>query len=472
MGIFKKRYYKKDNKYLKRALYTPQKKSANIDNLEKKSFKMPAWFESMVDAVKSKRAGMKANLSRKAKSSKVLSKYASRTENTWDYPDENKDFYIKVSAICGGVALAAMLLFGVILTPEKYNITVNDGGKIVSAITTEKTVGDFLDKNAIAMDDMDVLNYTRDQDVFDGMELYISRAYDLTVNTQDKQINVKLLAGTVEDVLERAGVELSEDDEVYPAKGTYITSGMNIEVIRVKTETITKTETIEYSSKTVEDPTLAKGKKKVVQYGSNGTRKVKIKITYKNGEEYSRKVISSEVTKQPVNEIIHIGTKTTTNKKPVSNKPTNNGGSSNTGGTSNTTATEWYRNYISPAGKLTKIPSRSQVYSSSLAAHKKVPAPSASIIKETVTLYHCTAYTWTGNKTATGRWPQVGTIAADPKKFPYGTIVYVPGYGYGVIEDTGSMRHRAETLWDLYMPTKSECTKWGRKYNYKVYILK
>src|SRR6185312_15277556 len=30
------------------------------------------------------------------------------------------------------------------------------------------------------------------------------------------------------------------------------------------------------------------------------------------------------------------------------------------------------------------------------------------------------------------------TIAADPKVFPLGTILFIPGYGYGVVADTGS----------------------------------
>src|SRR5690606_16169332 len=32
----------------------------------------------------------------------------------------------------------------------------------------------------------------------------------------------------------------------------------------------------------------------------------------------------------------------------------------------------------------------------------------------------------------------LSTIAADPKVFPLGTILYIPGYGYGIVADTGS----------------------------------
>ena len=48
-----------------------------------------------------------------------------------------------------------------------------------------------------------------------------------------------------------------------------------------------------------------------------------------------------------------------------------------------------------------------------------------------------TAYTHTGNPTATGIYPYRGVIAVDPKVIPLGTRVYVEGYGYAQAQDTG-----------------------------------
>lgn len=57
---------------------------------------------------------------------------------------------------------------------------------------------------------------------------------------------------------------------------------------------------------------------------------------------------------------------------------------------------------------------------------------------------------------------QVSTIAADPKLFPIGTLLYIPGYGYGVVADIGSAIKGNRI--DLYFETISEVyEQWGKK---------
>ncbi|WP_425355021.1 3D domain-containing protein [Paenibacillus shirakamiensis] len=56
----------------------------------------------------------------------------------------------------------------------------------------------------------------------------------------------------------------------------------------------------------------------------------------------------------------------------------------------------------------------------------------------------------------------VSTIAADLKVFPLGTILYIPGYGYGVVADKGSAIKGQKI--DLYFSTIKQVYKeWGKK---------
>lgn len=64
--------------------------------------------------------------------------------------------------------------------------------------------------------------------------------------------------------------------------------------------------------------------------------------------------------------------------------------------------------------------------------------------------------------TASGVMAHPGTIAADTRYYPMGTLLYVPGYGYGTVEDRGGAirgRHRL----DLFFPTHQEAQLWGRR---------
>lgn len=60
------------------------------------------------------------------------------------------------------------------------------------------------------------------------------------------------------------------------------------------------------------------------------------------------------------------------------------------------------------------------------------------------------------------RRDQVSTIAADTRLFPIGTLLYIPGYGYGVVADTGSAIKGKRI--DLYFETiKQVYEQWGKR---------
>ncbi|NQX48164.1 3D domain-containing protein [Paenibacillus tritici] len=56
----------------------------------------------------------------------------------------------------------------------------------------------------------------------------------------------------------------------------------------------------------------------------------------------------------------------------------------------------------------------------------------------------------------------VSTIAADPRVLPLGSILYIPGYGYAIVADTGSAIKGQKI--DLYFRTTKQVYKeWGKK---------
>lgn len=63
--------------------------------------------------------------------------------------------------------------------------------------------------------------------------------------------------------------------------------------------------------------------------------------------------------------------------------------------------------------------------------------------------------------TANGSKARYGTIAADTSRYPFGTIMYIEGYGYGKVADRGGAI-KGDRL-DLYFPSHRKATQWGRK---------
>lgn len=63
--------------------------------------------------------------------------------------------------------------------------------------------------------------------------------------------------------------------------------------------------------------------------------------------------------------------------------------------------------------------------------------------------------------TSSGAMATRGTVAADTSVIPMGSRIFVPGYGAGVVEDTGGdiVGNRI----DLWFPTHEEARAWGRK---------
>lgn len=64
--------------------------------------------------------------------------------------------------------------------------------------------------------------------------------------------------------------------------------------------------------------------------------------------------------------------------------------------------------------------------------------------------------------TASGAKAHRGTIAADRRYYPFGTVMYIPGYGYGRVEDTGSAIQGSGRV-DLFYGSHQQALEWGRQ---------
>lgn len=77
----------------------------------------------------------------------------------------------------------------------------------------------------------------------------------------------------------------------------------------VKKRVITKRRAIAFQTMKVTDPTLCKGTIRVRNRGVRGVRILTYKVTYLNGVQRHKKLLSKVVVREPVSRVIAVGTK-------------------------------------------------------------------------------------------------------------------------------------------------------------------
>ncbi|MFV2018515.1 G5 domain-containing protein [Micromonospora sp. LOL_023] len=78
---------------------------------------------------------------------------------------------------------------------------------------------------------------------------------------------------------------------------------------KVETKTVTETQQIPFQEKRVNDATLAKGSTKVQTSGVAGVKKLTYQVTLTDGVQTGKRLVSEQVTKQPVAKVVLVGTK-------------------------------------------------------------------------------------------------------------------------------------------------------------------
>lgn len=132
-------------------------------------------------------------------------------------------------------------------------------------------------------------------------------ARTVTVNVDSTPAPVEVAGGeTVAEILEAAKFVPSPLDEVRVERqdGEPVLS-----VTTEKREISTKTEPVPFTEERVDDPEIEKGTETVAQEGADGERTVKTYQQVRAGKTIVAGELSNEVTKEPVKQIVHVGTK-------------------------------------------------------------------------------------------------------------------------------------------------------------------
>jgi uncharacterized protein YabE (DUF348 family) len=145
----------------------------------------------------------------------------------------------------------------------------------------------------------------------DGLAMQVVTPKTLTLDLAGhRPVRRTVTARTVGDVLQQVGATPDADDKVTPAGDTLLHDGQRITWTRMRVATKrVADEAVPFDTVEKPDSSELKGTRDVSRPGEKGARDVTYRLVFKNGDLVKRTVVSSTVTRQPVDEIVSVGTK-------------------------------------------------------------------------------------------------------------------------------------------------------------------
>ncbi|WP_318014232.1 ubiquitin-like domain-containing protein [Geodermatophilus sp. YIM 151500] len=143
----------------------------------------------------------------------------------------------------------------------------------------------------------------------DGMELSITTPKDVVLVADGQERVVTTTAATASDLLAEQGIALSATDRtsLYPHQA--LLDRMRLQVFRVQVTEVPQAAAIPHGRVETPDAEAFKGEKTVTQQGVDGEQVTTFRVTVTDGVETGREQLATSVTRQPVDEVVAVGTK-------------------------------------------------------------------------------------------------------------------------------------------------------------------
>ncbi len=189
-------------------------------------------------------------------------------------------------------------------------VTVVVDGEETSTTVKNATVADAVEACGVTLGANDTVDKSLDACATDGMIINVEKHYGVYLTSGGTTEYVVTDAVNVSELLAEQNIELGDEDKVSESLDASLYEGMELSISLVSTKEVVETEEIPYETTYENSSSLESGKTSVKQAGVNGITEYTYQVTYVDGVETSRELISEEVTQEVVDEIILKGTKT------------------------------------------------------------------------------------------------------------------------------------------------------------------
>lgn len=196
---------------------------------------------------------------------------------------------------------------------DPHFVTIYDDGSYLTVKTSASSVKDVLERAGVELTDADIVEPALETEMGDAdYNINIYRARPALIIDGVKRHYIMTASYDPKQVLSEAGVTIYDGDEInVKMNESFLEAGAvsTYEIERNGGRTITEEETIAYSTEKRYDYNLAKGEQQLEQAGEDGRMVRVYNVEFKDNVEVSRTLVSEEVKREPVTEIIVVGAK-------------------------------------------------------------------------------------------------------------------------------------------------------------------
>jgi uncharacterized protein YabE (DUF348 family)/3D (Asp-Asp-Asp) domain-containing protein len=200
---------------------------------------------------------------------------------------------------------------------SKYPVTIriNADGKTVQRLTFKKTLLDAIDESGVALGETDQINLPEDTPLLPGQcyEVTISRLSRVTLSWNGYAVGTTGDFTSLTDLLSRSGYSTLDLSNGSRIENNQFSSQVNDDIylayVLVEKRIVKEYETIPFSTITIDDATLYVGQSVIKTKGKDGQRALIFEETYENGVFIKSEQTGSEIVKEPIQQVIRKGIK-------------------------------------------------------------------------------------------------------------------------------------------------------------------
>jgi len=266
---------------------------------------------------------------------------------------------------------------------RKWPVTLTLHNQVRRFSTNASTLGEALWEQGIIIHPNDQLIPPPDTPITAPLEVSLQKSKLIEIRFSGGSIKTRSTAETVGEILSQAGMPLQGLDYSVPDASAPLLPDSRIRVVHVQESTILETEPLAFDTEIQPADDLELDQQEIIQNGTYGLNARRIRLRLEDGQEVSRQVEEEYIAIEPQPKIVGFGTKIVPHTLDT------------------------------PAGPIK--------YWRALNMYAVSYNPTSA----------------GDSTTATGATLQKGIAAVDISIIPFGTQMYVPGYGVALAADTG-----------------------------------